>query len=77
MQVASIFAAFRRGHWGRDRTNALVAAAIKAEPQARDGNDWSARHSSGCRANCSVPFAAAESSYQALTAAEVISRNLA
>ena len=34
--------------------NALVAAAIKAEPQAREGKDRSARHSSGCRANCGM-----------------------
>jgi hypothetical protein len=33
MQIASIFAAFRRGHWGRDGTNALVAPAIKSGAQ--------------------------------------------
>ena len=76
IQVASIFAAFRCGHWGRDRTNALVAAAIKAKPQTRAGPcRWEAFER--LRRKLQHAFDAPESSYQALTATEVISRNLA
>jgi len=77
MQVASIFAAFRRGHWGRDRTNALVAAAIKVEP-ASPWLEWAERGVfERQRRELQHAFAVPESSHQALIATEVISRNLA